>query len=153
VEAACAQAKEKQEGRCRKDQGHQEDFPSLPRLNLCPSQSWHLLGCYGLLLAFHFFTARLSANWANCQLQKRKGLYIVFYPGYIANHHLRSEVSMEKKTSKSNNEKRNGRMIHVRLPEEVHKRLRIKVAEDDTTIQDWVAAVVAIELERQGKRK
>jgi predicted HicB family RNase H-like nuclease len=60
---------------------------------------------------------------------------------------------MEKKTSKSNNEKRNGRMIHVRLPEEVHKRLRIKVAEDDTTIQDWVAAVVAIELERQGKRK
>jgi plasmid stability protein len=44
-------------------------------------------------------------------------------------------------------------MIHVRLPEEVHKRLRIKVAELDTTIQDWAAAVVAKDLERQEKRK
>jgi len=56
---------------------------------------------------------------------------------------------MEKRMSKKNNEKRDGRMIHVRLPEEVHKRLRIKVAEGDTTIQDWVAAVVAKELERR----
>jgi len=60
---------------------------------------------------------------------------------------------MEKKLPKNNNEKRDGRMIHVRLPEEVHKRLRIKVAEEDTTIQDWVAAVVAKALERQEKGK
>lgn len=60
---------------------------------------------------------------------------------------------MEKKISKNNGEKRDGRMIHVRLPEEVHKRLRIKVAEEDTTIQGWVAAVLAKELERQEKGK
>jgi len=60
---------------------------------------------------------------------------------------------MEKRMSKKNNGKRDGRMIHVRLPEEVHKRLRIKVAELDTTIQDWVAAALTKELERQEKRK
>ena len=60
---------------------------------------------------------------------------------------------MEKRMPKKNNDKRDGRMIHVRLPEEVHKRLRIKVAELDTTIQDWVAAALTKELERQEKRK
>ena len=60
---------------------------------------------------------------------------------------------MEKRMSKKNNEKRDGRMIHIRLPEEVHKRLRIKVAELDTTIQDWVASALTKELERQEKRK
>jgi hypothetical protein len=44
---------------------------------------------------------------------------------------------------------REGRMIHVRLPPEVHKRLRIRTAEMDTSIQDWVAAVVIKELEHQ----
>jgi len=58
-----------------------------------------------------------------------------------------------ERAPKSNNDRRNGRMIHIRLPEEVHKRLRIKVAEEDTTIQDWVAAVVAKALERQEKGK
>jgi plasmid stability protein len=44
---------------------------------------------------------------------------------------------------------REGRMIHIRLPQEVHKRLRIHAAEMDTTIQDWVAAAVITELKRQ----
>jgi hypothetical protein len=44
---------------------------------------------------------------------------------------------------------REGRMIHVRLPPEVHKRLRIRTAEIDTSIQDCVAAVVIKELEHQ----
>jgi len=43
------------------------------------------------------------------------------------------------------------RMIHIRLPKEVHKRLRVCVAELDTTIQDWVAELVIRELERQEK--
>ena len=39
-----------------------------------------------------------------------------------------------------------GRMIHIRLPEELHKQMRIRVAELDTTIQHWVAALVEKEL-------
>jgi len=39
------------------------------------------------------------------------------------------------------------RMIHVRIPEELHKRLRIRTAEKDTTIQDWVAMLIRNELD------
>lgn len=38
------------------------------------------------------------------------------------------------------------RLIHVRLPEAVHRALRIHVATHDTSIQDWVAALIAREL-------
>jgi len=34
------------------------------------------------------------------------------------------------------------RMVHVRLDPELHRRLRIVVAADDTSVQDWVARVV-----------
>jgi predicted HicB family RNase H-like nuclease len=40
------------------------------------------------------------------------------------------------------------RMIHIRLSEALHKRLRIRVAELDTTIQDWVAETIEKELNR-----
>jgi len=42
------------------------------------------------------------------------------------------------------------RMIHVRLPEAMHKRVRIRAAETDQTIQDWVFEAIQRELERQG---
>ncbi|MFA5316488.1 MAG: toxin-antitoxin system HicB family antitoxin [Dehalococcoidales bacterium] len=45
------------------------------------------------------------------------------------------------------------RMVHVRLPEELHKRLRIKAAEEDTTLQDWVAMAIRNELDRQNHEK
>lgn len=48
-------------------------------------------------------------------------------------------------------DKREGRMIHVRIPLEVHRRVRLRVAEEDSTIQDWVAALV--EKEVSGKTK
>jgi len=44
-------------------------------------------------------------------------------------------------------------MIHIWLPETVHKRLRIHAAELDTTIQHWVAETLEKELERQEKEK
>ncbi len=34
------------------------------------------------------------------------------------------------------------RMVHVRLDPELHRRLRIVVAAEDTSVQDWVARVV-----------
>jgi predicted HicB family RNase H-like nuclease len=34
-------------------------------------------------------------------------------------------------------------MVHVRLDPELHRRLRVVVAADDTTVQDWIAHVVA----------
>jgi len=45
------------------------------------------------------------------------------------------------------------RMIHTRLSEETHRRLRIRAAELDTTMQDWVAELIAKELDRQQRRK
>jgi len=42
------------------------------------------------------------------------------------------------------------RMIHVRLPEAMHKRIRIRAAESDQTIQDWVFEAIKRELQRQG---
>lgn len=41
------------------------------------------------------------------------------------------------------------RMVHVRLTEELHKRLRIRAAENDTTLQDWVATAIKNELDQQ----
>lgn len=40
------------------------------------------------------------------------------------------------------------RMIHIRLPEELHRQLRVRVAELDTTIQDWVAKLIETVLNR-----
>lgn len=34
------------------------------------------------------------------------------------------------------------RMIHVRLPEAMHKKVRIRAAEADETIQDWVLEAI-----------
>jgi len=45
------------------------------------------------------------------------------------------------------------RMIHVRIPEELHKRLRVRAAEGDTTMQDWVAVAIKNELDRQETEK
>ena len=45
------------------------------------------------------------------------------------------------------------RMVHVRLTEELHKRLRIRAAENDTTLQDWVATAIENELDRQEREK
>ena len=49
--------------------------------------------------------------------------------------------------------KPNTRMIHVRIPEDLHKRLRIQAAERDTTLQDWVAAAIEKELDSQDREK
>lgn len=51
--------------------------------------------------------------------------------------------------SNDKTERRNGRMIHVRLPEELHRKLRIRTAETDVTIQEYVVSVLKRELERQ----
>lgn len=35
------------------------------------------------------------------------------------------------------------RMVHVRLDPALHRRMRMVVAAEDTTVQDWMARVVA----------
>jgi len=40
-----------------------------------------------------------------------------------------------------------GRMIHIRIPEDVHKHLRVRVAELDTTMQEWVVWAIKYGLE------
>ena len=55
---------------------------------------------------------------------------------------------------KTNNLNRpKARMVHVRLPEELHKRLRIRAAETDMTLQDWVSMAIKNELDRQDREK
>lgn len=44
-------------------------------------------------------------------------------------------------------------MVHVRLTEDLHKRLRIRAAENDTTLQDWVAMAIKNELDHQDREK
>jgi len=56
---------------------------------------------------------------------------------------------MKKENS---NETRN-RMIHVRLPEDLHRRVRIRAAESDQTIQDWVVATLQKEIDRQNRER
>jgi len=45
------------------------------------------------------------------------------------------------------------RMVHVRLADELHKRLRIRAAESDTTVQNWVVMAIMNELERKDQKK
>jgi len=52
----------------------------------------------------------------------------------------------------SNLSETKSRMIHVRLPENLHKEVRIRAAETDVTIQDWVLDIMQRELVRQGKQ-
>jgi len=55
---------------------------------------------------------------------------------------------------RNNNTKRpKERMVHVRLTEELHKRLRIRAAESDMTLQDWVAMAIKNELDHQDQEK
>lgn len=37
-------------------------------------------------------------------------------------------------------------MVHVRLDEELHRRLRVYVASRDLSIQEWVASIIAREV-------
>ncbi len=46
---------------------------------------------------------------------------------------------MNNKQAKSKPEVR---MIHIRLPEDIHKKVRVRAAELDTTIQDWVLEAI-----------
>jgi len=55
--------------------------------------------------------------------------------------------------SKDSGNQPKSRMIHVRLPEELHKKLRIRAAEMDVTIQDWAVNAIKTELEIQSKVK
>ncbi len=56
------------------------------------------------------------------------------------------------KPKKSQESLRSGRLIHVRLPEDVHRRLKTKVAEQDTTIQNWVELLVSRELDSHSRK-
>ena len=57
------------------------------------------------------------------------------------------------KLEKNVDNQTNNRMIHIRLPEDLHKRVRIRAAETDQTIQDWVVEALQAELNRQEKEK
>ncbi len=43
---------------------------------------------------------------------------------------------------KQQNSQEDARLIHIRLKPETHKRLRVRAAEEDVSIQDWVEALI-----------
>ena len=45
------------------------------------------------------------------------------------------------------------RMIHIRIPRDIHRLLRIRTAEDDVTIQEWVSPLIIESLKRDSRRK
>lgn len=45
------------------------------------------------------------------------------------------------------------RMVHVRLTEELHKKLRIRAAENAMTLQDCVAVAIKKELDRYDQKR
>ena len=55
--------------------------------------------------------------------------------------------------AKSSSSGYRGPMIHIRLDEQIHRQLRILVAQQGTTIQQLVNDLVRREVERSGKRK
>ncbi len=44
---------------------------------------------------------------------------------------------------------RPGRMIHIRVSEETHKLMRMRAAELDTTMQEWVVSAITTALQRR----
>jgi len=46
---------------------------------------------------------------------------------------------------------RPGRMIHIRVSEELHKQIRVRAAEVDITMQDWVVNAITKTLRREQK--
>lgn len=45
------------------------------------------------------------------------------------------------------------RMVHIRLPEDIHKKVRVRAAESDTTIQDWVLEAIRDHLKVSGEQE
>jgi hypothetical protein len=64
-----------------------------------------------------------------------------------------SEDGSDMGTKDKNELEEKGRMIHVRMSETIHKKVRIRAAETDQTIQDWVYKAIKRELENQGPPK
>lgn len=47
---------------------------------------------------------------------------------------------------------RQGRMIHVRIPMDIHRLLRLRVADKDSTIQEFVATLIEKSVSRNRGR-
>ncbi len=71
--------------------------------------------------------------------------YIWSKLGYADNDGKEMNKNQDETKSKT-------RMLHIRLPEILHKKVRIRAAEDDKTIQDWVVDAIESRLQ-QSKHK
>lgn len=52
-----------------------------------------------------------------------------------------SGVTRKSRASTSGGNK--GRMVHIRLDTELHRKLRLVVASEDTTLQEWIARTLS----------
>ena len=54
---------------------------------------------------------------------------------------MSGKVPLARATPKSKRSD-DSRMVHVRLDPDLHRRLRIVVAAEDTSVQDWLSRIV-----------
>ncbi len=64
-------------------------------------------------------------------------------PNSRAAHHARSEAPQARNRE---------RMLHIRLDPDLHRALRVIVAEQDTTLQEWVVRTLAAAAHAAGVR-
>jgi predicted HicB family RNase H-like nuclease len=55
-------------------------------------------------------------------------------------HSRKSAAGKSEATTSGAGDK--GRMVHIRLEPELHRKLRLVVAAEDTTLQEWIARTV-----------
>jgi predicted HicB family RNase H-like nuclease len=70
------------------------------------------------------------------------------YLGYIWSNLADADNGGKEMNKNQKETKLNTRMLHIRLPEELHKKVRIRAAEDDKTIQDWVVEAIDSRLQQ-----
>jgi hypothetical protein len=83
-----------------------------------------------------FYFIHLPASQLDIDLLRITELYLEQPDNDMGWRNMETKSSKESKT----------RMVHVRLPEEIHKKVRVRAAETDQTIQDWVLQAIQREL-------
>lgn len=65
-------------------------------------------------------------------------------------NYIQYRVSTGATMAEIKSESDRGKLIHIRLTDEIHKALRIRVAQEEKTIQDWVVAAISKALGSKG---
>ena len=108
---------------------HPHDTPSLA-LDITPFRDWPETDTVQVIRATRSVPA-LSAEIPVLQLPESR-----CYSSHIPTRLPLTRIAATSKRSDGS------RMVHVRLDPDLHRRLRIVVAAEDTSLQDWLSRIV-----------